>query len=438
MAHQQGKEVELVVENPNVGVDRSMLSDVRDALVHLLRNAVDHGLEGPELRETLGKNRAGKLHIRVRADGDMLHLEVADDGRGIDPDKVKAAAVARKLITGAQAGAMGQREALELIFLSGLSTREEVSELSGRGVGMDVVKRKVESLGGSVALSSRLGRGTTISLRLPQTLALMRVLLVRLGGDVYGMPAAEVEAVARVHPQDRVEIMGTVAIQHRGKPTALVALGPLLGLNGGPTHDRPPAVVVRHGQDRAALAVDGFVDEREVAVKPCGGEFLKGAPFVAGTAALEDGRIAVLLHVPDVMAEVRKVARPVTQAPTARRLKVLLIDDSPIARATESALVKALGHVVDEAQDGEEGLSRIQAGNYDLILTDVQMPKMDGFTLTRRIKSAPELARLPVIILSSLASPEDKRRGLDAGADAYLVKGELGVESLAQAIDRLT
>ncbi|HZA14002.1 MAG TPA: ATP-binding protein, partial [Myxococcaceae bacterium] len=186
MAHQQGKEVELVVENPNVGVDRSMLSDVRDALVHLLRNAVDHGLEGPELRETLGKSRAGKLHIRVRADGDMLHLEVADDGRGIDPDKVKAAAVARKLISGAQAGAMGQREALELIFLSGLSTREEVSELSGRGVGMDVVKRKVESLGGSVALSSRLGRGTTISLRLPQTLALMRVLLVRLGGDVYG------------------------------------------------------------------------------------------------------------------------------------------------------------------------------------------------------------------------------------------------------------
>ena len=438
MAHQQGKEVELTVENPNVGVDRSMLADVRDALVHLVRNAVDHGLEAPELRETLGKARAGKLHIRVRADGDMLHLEVADDGRGIDPERVKAAAVARKLIPSAQAAAMSQREALDLIFLSGLTTREQVTELSGRGVGMDVVKRKVEALGGSVALQSRLGRGTTISLRLPQTLALMRVLLVRLGNDVYGMPAAEVEAVTRVQQADRVEIMGTVAIQHRGKPTALVALGPLLGLNGGPSHDRPPAVVVRHGPDQAALVVDGFVDEREVAVKPCGGEFLKGAPFVAGTAAMEDGRIAVLLHVPDLMAEVRKVARPVTQAPTARRLKVLLIDDSPIARATESALVKALGHLVDEAQDGEEGLSRIQAGTYDLVLTDVQMPRMDGFTLTRRIKSAPELSNLPVIILSSLASPEDKRRGLDAGADAYLVKGELGVESLAQAIDRLT
>jgi CheY-like chemotaxis protein len=252
------------------------------------------------------------------------------------------------------------------------------------------------------------------------------------------MPAAEVESVTRVDPSDRVEIMGTVAIQHRGRPTALVALGPLLGLNGGPTHDRPPAVVVRHGQDRAALVVDGFVDEREVAVKPCGGEFLKGASYIAGTAALEDGRIAVLLHVPDVMAEVRKIARPVVQAPQTKRLRILLVDDSPIARATEAALVKALGHTVDEAQDGVEAMARLNAGSYDLLLTDLQMPNMDGFTLTRRVKSSAELAKLPVIILSSLASPEDKRRGVDAGADAYLVKGELGVESLAQAIDRLT
>ncbi len=438
MAHAQEKEVELHVDNPNVGVDRSMLQDVRDALVHMLRNAVDHGLEAPEFREALGKPRAGRLQIKVRADGDLLHLEVSDDGRGIDPDRVRQVAVEKKLLTAHQAQALGDREALELVFLPGFSTRAEVSELSGRGVGMDVVKRKVEALGGSVSLMSRVGRGTSVSLRLPQSLALMRVLLIRLGGDVYGMPAAEVEAVTRIHPSDRTEIMGTVAVQHRGRPTAMVALGPLLGLNGGPSHDKPPAVIVRHGQDRAALVVDGFVDEREVAVKPCGGEFMKGAPFIAGTAALEDGRIAVLLHVPDVMAEVRKIARPVAQAPATRRLRILLVDDSPIARATESALVKALGHTVDEAVDGEEGLLKLQSERYDLLLTDVQMPKMDGFTLTRRLKSISTLARLPVIILSSLASPEDKRRGAEAGADAYLVKGELGVESLAQAIDRLT
>ncbi|WIG97648.1 response regulator [Myxococcus sp. SDU36] len=438
MSRAQGKEVDLVIENADIGVDRSMLSDVRDALVHLLRNSVDHGVESPDTRQQLGKPLNGRIRVRVRVDGDMLHIEVEDDGRGIDPERLRQAAISKGLINAVQAAALSEREAIELIFRPGFSTRDQVSELSGRGVGMDVVKRKVEMLGGSVGVNSRIGRGTNITLRLPQSLALMKVLLVRLGDDVYGMPAADVEAVMRVKPDDRLEIFGTLAVRHRGKPTALVALGPLLGLNGGNRFDKPPAVVVRHGEDHAALVVDGFVDEREVAVKPCGGEFLKGAPFIAGTAALEDGRIAVLLHVPDIMAEVRRMARPVTQAPAAKRLRVLLVDDSPIARATEGALVKALGHSVEEAQDGEEAYVKVQNDTYDLILTDVQMPRLDGFSLTRRLKSTPAVARIPVIILSSLASPEDKRRGLDAGADAYLVKGELGVEVLAQAIDRLT
>ena len=438
MARGQGKEIHLEIENADIGVDRSLLADVRDALVHILRNGVDRGIESPDARTLLGKAAAGKLVIRVRADGDMLHLEVEDDGRGMDTVTLRDTAVKKRILNAVQAAALSDREAIELIFMPGFTTRDEVNELSGRGVGMDVVKRKVETLGGSVSVTSRLGRGTKVALRLPQSLALMKVLLVRLGDDVYGMPAADVEAVTRIKPEDRVEVFGTLAIKHRGKPTALVALGPLLGLNGGPRHDRPPAVIVRHGEDRAALVVDGFVDEREVPVKPCGGDFLKGAPFIAGTAALEDGRIAVLLHVPDLMAEVRKISRPVTPSTVTKRLKILLVDDSPIARATESALVKALGHVVEEAQDGEEAWMMAQKYSYDLILTDVQMPKLDGFTLTRRLKASTQLARLPVIILSSLASPEDKRRGVDAGADGYLVKGELGVEVLAQAIDRLT
>jgi two-component system chemotaxis sensor kinase CheA len=438
IARAQGKEVDLVIENADLGVDRSMLADVRDALVHLLRNGVDHGLETPDERRMLGKPAAGRLRIRVRADGDMLSIEVDDDGRGMDPQKLREVAVRKGLLTESQAAALSEREAIELVFRAGFSTRQEITDISGRGVGMDVVKKKVESLGGSVGIVSRLGRGSAITLRLPQSLALMKVLLVRLGDDVYGMPAADVVAVMRVKPEDRMEVFGTLAVKHRGKPTALVGLGPLLGVNGGNRFDKPPAVVVRHGDDLAALVVDGFVDEREVAVKPCGGEFLKGAAFIAGTAALEDGRIAVLLHVPDIMTEVRRMARPVTQGQAAKRLRVLLVDDSPIARATESALVKALGHSVDEAQDGEEGYLKAQSQTYDLILSDVQMPRLDGFSFTRRLKSTVGLSRIPVIILSSLASPEDRRRGAEAGADAYLVKGELGVESLAQTIDRLT
>lgn len=438
LARQQNKEAELNVINAEVGVDRGVLGEVRDALVHLMRNAVDHGLESPELRQSLGKPRVGRITIAVRADGDMLAVDVEDDGRGIDARKMRETAIARGLMSATQAAGLSDREALDLMFLPGFSTRETVSDVSGRGVGMDVVRRKVEALGGSVAVSSRVGLGTRISLRLPQSMALMRVLLVQLGNDVYGIPAADVEAVGRVKPKDRVDVAGVLAVHWRNRPVALVSLGSLLGLNGGARGDAPPVVYVKHGEDRAAFVVDGFVGEREVAVKPCGGDFLKGAAYAAGAAALEDGRVAVLLHIPDVMVEVRRAARPVTSQEPDKRLRILLVDDSPIARATEAALVRALGHTVDEAVDGEDGLTRLASGVYDLVLTDIQMPKMDGITFTRRIKSTPSLAHLPVVVLSSLASPEDKRRGSDAGADAYLVKGELSVEVLAQTLDRLT
>ena len=438
IASQQGKGVELSVENVDLGIDRSMVSGLADALIHLLRNAVDHGIETAEARGQLGKPAAGQIAIRARADGDMLHIEVADDGCGIDPEKLRQTAVAKGILTSTEAAAMSERDVIDLVFRSGFSTREEVSEISGRVMGMNVVKQKVESLGGSVAIEGQVGRGTTVLLRVPQSLALLRVLLVRLSDDVYGIPAADVEAVLRIKPGDRIDVFGTVALEYRGRPITLIALGPLLGLNGGPRHDRPLAVVVRQGQDRAALVVDGLLDEREVAVKPCGGEFLKGASFIAGTAAMEDGRVGVLLQLRDIMAEVRRHGRSSAPVQATRKLRLLIVDDSPIARATASALASALGHAIDEAQDGEEALSKVVGQSFDAVLTDVQMPRLDGFELTRRLKASAATAGLPVIIMSSLTSAEDKRRGADAGADAYLIKGDLGLESLAEVLDRLT
>jgi len=438
LARQQGKDVEFEIANGDVGVDRGLLGEVRDALVHAVRNSVDHGIESPDERAAAGKPRTGRIDLRLRADGGMLAVDVEDDGAGIDPKRVRQAAVEKGLIPRSQALAISDREAIELIFLPGFSTKEQVTETSGRGVGMDVVKRKVEALGGSVTVQSTIGKGTRISLRMPQSLALMRVLLVRLGDDVYGLPASDVESVGRIDPEARLEVSGISAVRYRNRTVSLVALGPLLSLNGGPRHDRPQAVFVRHAEDRAALVVDGFVGEREVAVKPCGGDFLRGARFVSGAAALEDGRLAVLLHLPDIMAEVRRASRPVQSQAPARRLKVLLVDDSPIARATEAALVRALGHQVEEAVDGEEGFAKAISGTFDIILTDIQMPRLDGIGLCRRLRAESSTQKVPVVVLSSLAAPEDKRRGLDAGADAYLVKGELSAEAIAQVIERLT
>ncbi|HVO19479.1 MAG TPA: response regulator [Anaeromyxobacter sp.] len=437
MAREQGKEVECRVHGGETGVDKAILLSLNDPLVHLVRNSVDHGVEAPAEREQAGKERSGKVVITARTDGDLLAVTVEDDGRGIDPSGIRAAALRKGLITDQQAAALSNRAALELIFVPGFTTRDQAGETSGRGVGLDVVRRKVTALGGSVAVESEIGKGTRFTLRMPQSLSLMKVLLVRIDEDVYGIPAADVDSVGRLEPKDTTEVAGIRAVRYRDRLMPVVALGPLLSLNGGPRSKRPLVAYVWHGSDGAALVVDGLHGEREVAVKTPGA-FLKGIRFVTGAAALEDGRVALLLSTPDVVAAARRVASPaLSRGRDRRRLRILLVDDSAIAREAEAALLRSLGHEVEEAVDGEEGWQRLQSGQFHLLLTDVQMPVLDGIDLTRRVKAAPRFVKLPIVILSSLSAPEERRRGVDAGADAYLVKGELDAESLAATMDRL-
>ena len=437
LAKEQGKQVDCVVKGGDTGVDKTILLSLNDPLVHLLRNSVDHGLETPAEREKAGKPPAGRITIAARTDGDLLAVTVEDDGRGIDPQKIRAAAVRRGILGEAQAAGLSARAALDLIFQAGFTTREEAGEVSGRGVGLDVVRKKVVSLGGSVVVESEPGKGTRFTLRMPQSLSLMKVLLVRIDDDVYGLPAVDVESVGRIEPAQLSEVAGIRAVRHRGRLLPVVALGPLLSLNGGPRNPRPVTAFLLYGQEGAAVVVDGLYGEREVAVKPPGA-FLKGMRFVSGAASLEDGRVALLLSTPDIVAAARRPAGPaLSRGRDRRRLRILLVDDSAIAREAEAALLRSLGHEVEEANDGEDGWQKLQLGGHHLLLTDVQMPVLDGIDLTRRVKASPRFQKLPIVILSSLSAPEERRRGVDAGADAYLVKGELDVEVLATTMERL-
>jgi two-component system chemotaxis sensor kinase CheA/two-component system sensor histidine kinase and response regulator WspE len=398
---------------------------------------VDHGLETPEARAAAGKARTGKLTISARADGDLLSVVVEDDGRGIDPEKVRAAAIRKGLLGEGQAAALSPRGAVDLVFAPGFTTRDAAGELSGRGVGLDVVRKHVVALGGSVTVDTEVGRGSRFTLRMPQSLSLLKMLLVRLDDDVYGLPALDVESVGRLDPGDVTEVAGIRAVRLRDRLLPLVALGPLLSLNGGPRHPRPTVAYVLHGADGAAVVVDGLFGEREVAVK-APGAFLKGMRYVTGAAALEDGRVALLLSTPDLVGAARRLASPaMSRGRDRRRLRVLLVDDSAIAREAEAALLRSLGHEVEEAVDGEDGWLRLQSGGFHVLVTDVQMPVLDGIDLTRRVKATPRFAKLPILILSSLSAPEERRRGVDAGADAYLVKGELDPEGLAATLERL-
>ncbi len=437
MAREQGKEVECVVRGGETGVDKAILLSLNDPLVHLVRNCVDHGLETPAERAQAGKPRAGKIVISARVDGDLLAVTVEDDGRGISPQKVRASALRKGIIGEQQAASLSSRNALDLIFTPGFSTREQAGETSGRGVGLDVVRKRVTALGGSVTVESEPGKGARFTLRMPQSLSLMKVLLVRIDEDVYGIPAVDVDSVGRLDPKEATEVAGIRAVRYRGRLMPVVALGPLLSLNGGPRSKRPLVAYVDHGNEGAAVVVDGLHGEREVAVK-APGAFLKGMRFVTGAAALEDGRVALLLSTPDIVAAARRLASPaLARGRDRRRLRVLLVDDSAIAREAEAALLRSLGHEVDEAVDGEDGWRRLQSGSYQLLVTDVQMPVLDGIDLTRRVKATPRFVKLPIVIMSSLSAPEERRRGVDAGADAYIVKGELEAESLAATLERL-
>jgi two-component system chemotaxis sensor kinase CheA len=438
MAKEQGKEVECVVRGGDTGVDKAILLSLNDPLVHLVRNSVDHGLEAPAKRKEAGKPRVGKVVISARTDGDLLAITVEDDGRGIHPNEVRASALRKGIIGEQQAASMSQRAALDLIFTAGFSTREEAGETSGRGVGLDVVRKRVTSLGGSVTVESEPGKGARFTLRMPQSLSLLKVLLVRIDEDAYGIPAVDVDSVGRLEPADITEVAGIRAVRYRNRLMPVVALGPLLSLNGGPRTKRPLVAYVSHGAEGAAVVVDGLQGEREVAVK-APGAFLKGFRFVTGAAALEDGHVALLLSTPDLVSAARRLASPaLSRGRDRRRLRILLVDDSAIAREAEAALLRSLGHEVDEAAEGEDGWQKLQSGSYHILVTDVQMPVLDGIDLTRRVKATPRFTKLPIVILSSLSAPEERRRGVDAGADAYLVKGELEAESFAATLERLT
>jgi two-component system, chemotaxis family, sensor kinase CheA len=437
MAREQGKEVECVVRGAETGVDKAILLSLNDPLVHLVRNCVDHGIEAPEERADAGKPRAGRIVLTARTDGDLLAVTVEDDGRGINPVTVRASALRKGIIGEQQAASLSPRAALDLIFTAGFSTRDQAGETSGRGVGLDVVRKRVTALGGSVTVESEPGKGARFTLRMPQSLSLMKVLLVRIDDDVYGIPAVDVDSVGRLDPAQITEVAGIRAVRYRNRLMPVVALGPLLSLNGGPRIQRPMVAYVSHNSEGAAVVVDGLFGEREVAVKTPGA-FLKGLRFVTGAAALEDGRVALLLSTSDLVAAARRLASPIaSRGRDRRRLRILLVDDSAIAREAEAALLRSLGHEVDEGVDGEDGWQKLQSGQYNLLVTDVQMPVLDGIDLTRRVKSTPRFTRLPIVILSSLSAPEERRRGVDAGADAYMVKGELEAERLAATLERL-
>lgn len=443
LAKQFRKEIDFILEGGDTELDKKVLEEINDPLVHIMRNAVDHGVEDAETRKKLGKPAVGTIRLGARQEGDRIVIEISDDGAGIDPDRVRASAVRKGYITDAEASSMSDREATYLIFEAGFSTAAIITEISGRGVGMDVVREfVVEKLKGSLDVQSEIDKGTTFRLTIPLTLAIIRALLLRVGDQTFALPTASIEETLRIDPAEIIKVEGREVIRRQRRTVPLVRLSEILGVvEHGPEGSKQPIVTIGYSGHRMGFIVDAFQGEQQIVIKPLGSH-LKKIDNVAGVTILGAGEIVPILNVPDIMTNARtrsgQRVGPAVKVEREGPRSILLCEDSFTTRELERSIFEAAGYTVEAAADGSIGYTKLKEGlRVDAIVTDVQMPNMTGFELTKAIKSDPQLADIPVIIVTSLERDEEKAEGIEAGADAYITKSVFNQDTLLDTVERL-
>lgn len=444
LARDSGKEVELKLEGAVIEVDRRILEQMKDPLIHLVRNAIDHGIESPNERVRRGKTRQGRLSLVITPrDANQVELLLRDDGAGIDLDRVKDAALKLGLLTPESSARLGRQDLLALAFESGLSTSAILTDISGRGLGLAIVREKVEKLGGSVAIELPEGVGTAFRIVLPTTLANFRGLVVALGERQFVLPSRSVERVARVPLASVKTVENREAIELAGEALALARLSEVLGLpmpsSSTVAKYLSVAVLVNAGK-RIAFVVDAVLGDQEVLVKGLGPQ-LRRVRNIAGATVLGAGVLVPILSVPDLFKSALRVG-PLVQATTtpgtiAARQSVLVVEDSITSRALLKNILESSGYAVSTAVDGVDALTMLHTGRFDLVVSDVEMPRMDGFELTARIRQDKKLADLPLVLVTALDSREHKERGIEVGANAYIVKSSFDQSNLLEVIRRL-
>jgi chemotaxis protein histidine kinase CheA/CheY-like chemotaxis protein len=435
LARSLKREVEVELEGEETRLDRRIARELEEALLHLVRNSVDHGIESPEVREGRGKPRAGRIRIKALADGPRVRLIIDDDGGGIDIQRVLQHAVEVGLVDAATAAGMGKKEALRLLFAPGFSTRKQVSEISGRGVGLDVVATAVNRVGGEVFVETEPRRGTTFILEVPVARRGESVMLLRVGQLRIALPAAVVRRATRMDAGAVVERDGRTLVTLGDR---LVPFVPLARLYGQPPGDSQLLLEGVVSGQPLAIAVDTVEGEEEVLVRP----ITRRAPtdrLLEGVALLASGEPVGVLS-PSMLSQreylrALPAARPQT---VIRRVRVLLVDDSLVTREMERRLLEDAGFVVVPAGDAEEALSLLGEESFDCVVTDIEMPRMDGFELAAHLRGMEHFAHLPIIVVSTRDRPEDRLRGLKVGADAYLTKQSLDAGELVDLVRRLS
>lgn len=441
-----GKQVRLEIEGEKTQVDRDVLEKLEAPLTHLLRNAVDHGIESPEQRLLAGKPAEGLIRLRASHQAGLLVLELSDDGNGVDLEKVRRSIIERQLSPADTAAQLSEEELLTFLFLPGFSLRDKVTEVSGRGVGLDAVQHMVRQLRGAVVLEQTAGEGSRFHLEVPLTLSVVRSLVVDVGDEAYAFPLAHIERMCDLEPADIVQVEGRQHFWYEGRHVGLVAASQLLQRPASPSSQQTLKVVVIRERDAIyGVAVERFIGERTLVVLPLDERLGKVQDISAG-ALLDDGSVVLIVDVEDMLRSVDKllntgrlerISRQGSQVVEAARKRILVVDDSLTVRELQRKLLLNRGYDVAVAVDGMDGWNALRSEDFDLLITDIDMPRMDGIELVSLLRRDNRLQSLPVMVVSYKDREEDRRRGLDAGADYYLAKASFHDDALLDAVVEL-
>jgi len=445
----KGKEAELLITGGEIEIDRRILEEIKDPLTHLLRNAIDHGVEYPRARVKQGKHRSGIIKLTIsQTESSKVDILVSDDGKGVNLGRIKEEAVDSGIISEKEAENIRNEDVLWLIFRSGISSSKMVTEISGRGLGLAIVQEKVEKLGGFLSADSFPGKGTSFRIRIPVTLTTFRGILVRVAASLFIIPGAYAERVLKIRREKIKTIENRASIAVNGEVVSLVELADILGLSdpvSEPAEDTEfvTVIIMGIGQRRMAFRVAEILCEQEILAKGLGTQLAR-VPHIAGATILGTGKVVPILNVHDLLKfSSENKFSPWTSKKTfsgdeaAKKKNILVAEDSITSRMLIKNILESAGYAVRTAADGQAAHTLLRTEEFDVVVSDVEMPRLNGFELTEKIRANEKLSGIPVVLVTSLDSDEDRERGIDAGANAYIVKGSFDQSNLLEVIDRL-
>lgn len=442
LSQEFGKQIEFVVDGGETEMDRKIIDRIGDSLIHLIRNSLDHGLETTEERIAAGKPEQGTITLTAFYDSGCVTIALRDDGKGIPLERIREKALAKKLFDAETLAMMTRSEIINLIFTPGFSTSPIITDLSGRGVGMDVVKKNIaDELKGTIFIETKEGEGTTFLLRLPLNLAVFPLFQVLAADKLCTISATSIVEMLAVQTNDLIQIVNKQAIRLREQLIPVERLSTLLGIESEKAVDKNNLliVIVRDGEEKLGLIVDDLIGREEMVVKPLP-DHLKNLRLVSGVSIGERNSILNVLHIPELLKKAREFAEPlkrVLQESVTKSATILVVDDSYNTREIEKSILEANGYIVETAFDGEDGYEKTRGKIYDLVITDVEMPRLDGFSFTEKLRADERYRTVPIIIVTSREKDEDKKRGITVGANAYIVKGDFDQTNLIDTVHSL-